>query len=251
MTQYTIMQVPFHTPTREMALETLLGFLESERNHLVVTPNPEAVMLSQRDGAFLQALQQADLVLPDAIGILIAAKWLRIPMPSRVPGCDITFALLEAASLRSSGVTAFILGAAPGVALTAAKNLQAKFPGLHILGTKDGYFDADGEIIILDEIKRLKPDILLVGMGMPRQELWAVKHLHGLPCKITLCIGGSIDIMAGTVKRAPRFMQRVGLEWLYRLITQPTRAKRMLVLPLFLLEIFCKGRPRGDKTYVR
>ena len=251
MNQYTILQVPFHTPTRETALERLLGFLTTEHNHLVVTPNPEAVMLAQHDSAFLLALQQADLVLPDAIGILIAAKWLRIPMPTRVPGCDITLALLEAASARTSGTTAFILGAAPGVAQTAAQNLQASFSGLRILGTRDGYFDADGEIIVLDEIKRLKPDILLVGMGMPRQELWATQFLHSLPCKITLCIGGSIDVMAGTVKRAPRFMQQVGLEWLYRLVTQPSRAKRMLVLPLFLLEIFRKGRPSKNKTYVR
>jgi len=236
-----ILQIPFNTfSNREAALNVLLGFLEADQNHLVVTPNPEAVMIAQRDGGFLHVLQQADLVLPDAIGILMAAKWLKMPMPCRVPGCDAALALLEAIS--TTQYTVYLLGAAPGVAETALRNLEASYPTLRIIGTHDGYFNHEEEILLLEEIKQLKPDVLLVGMSMPRQELWAATHLHNLPCKVTMCLGGSIDIMAGTVKRAPKIMRRLGLEWLYRLVSQPSRARRMLNLPRFVLAVLRSKR---------
>jgi len=227
-----ILQVPFHGLTPETALDTLLGFLQTNQNHMVVTPNPEAVMLAQRNRAFLQILQNADMVLADGIGILIAAKWRKIAIPARVPGCDITIKLLKAAE----GHSCYLLGAAPGVADAARNHLQQQ--GINVIGARDGYFDEAIEKIILAEIQALKPDILLVGMGMPRQEEWAAAYLHTLPCKITLCIGGTIDIMAGNVRRAPKIMRRLGLEWLYRLISDPSRMRRMLDLPRFVWAVF-------------
>ena len=237
--RHSILQVPFNSLTMDETLQVLLDFLKKDSNHLVVTPNPEAVMLAQRDKDFLQVLQKADLVLPDGIGILLAAKWLKLNIPCRVPGCDITMALLESVSDTSHNdankYSCYLLGAAPGIAELARQNLQAK--NIKILGARDGYFDDDMGITILNEIRELKPDILIVGMGMPKQELWALKHLHTLPCKITLCVGGTIDIMAGNVKRAPKIIRRLGFEWLYRFITQPSRAKRMLDLPKFVLKV--------------
>ncbi|MCL2420416.1 MAG: WecB/TagA/CpsF family glycosyltransferase [Defluviitaleaceae bacterium] len=225
--QYTIMQVPFHGLTPQSALEVLLGFLQTEHNHLVVTPNPEGVMLARRNGDFLRILQNANLVLADAIGILLAARWLKLPIPCRVTGCDTTLALLDAAK----GHTCYLLGSAPGIADTAMANLKKQ--GVHVIGARDGYFDDNVEKDILEEIRMLKPDILIVGMGMLRQEAWAAKYLHTLPCKVTMCVGGTIDIIAGNVKRAPKIMQRIGMEWLWRLMTNPSRFRRMLDLPRF------------------
>lgn len=233
-----ILQVPFHGMTQEAALDTLLGLLKTKRNHLVVTPNPEAVMLAQRNNDFLKILQNADIVLPDGIGIIFAARLLKLPIPNRVPGCDITTTLLQAAK----GSTCYLLGSKPGVAETARHKLSEQ--GVTVLGARDGYFDAETEKLILEELKSLKPDILVLGMGMPRQEEWAAAHLHTLPCKITLCVGGSIDILSGNVRRAPKIMRRFGLEWLYRLVTNPQRARRMLDLPRFIWSVFT--RPKGS-----
>ena len=234
-TRHTILQVPFNGLTPESTLDTLMFFLRSNRNHLVVTPNPEAVMLAQRNETFLNVLKEADLVLPDGIGILLAAKWLKIPIPARVPGCDITLSLLKAAKNHSC----YLLGAAPGVADNAMLNLQHQ--GINVLGARDGYFDEKTEKIVLEEIHSLKPDILLVGMGMPQQEEWTMSHLHTLPCKVTLCVGGTIDVLAGNVRRAPKILRRLGLEWLYRLAREPKRARRMLELPRFVVAVFREG----------
>ena len=230
--RYPILNVPFNGLSKEEALQALLELLETDGNHLVVTPNPEACMLAQRDKNFLDILQSANLVFPDGIGILLAAKYLKLPIPTRVTGCDITMSLLNAAKNHSC----FLVGGKPGVAEKARSNLINQ--GINVLGAYSGYFDYKEQILILEEIRRLKPDILLVGMGMPKQEQWAFTHLRSLPCKVTLCVGGSIDIFAGNVKRAPEIMRRIGLEWLYRLISQPSRAKRMLDLPKFVLAVY-------------
>jgi len=226
-----ILNIPFHPLSPAEALQTLLNFLQTSKNHLIVTPNPEMVMLAQRNPAFLKILQNADLILADGIGILIAAKLRKIPLPARVPGCDITLELLQSAK----NATCYLLGAAPGIAEKARQNLLSQ--GINAIGAHDGYFNEETEKTILEEINNLKPDILLIGMGMLRQEEWAAKNLHTLPCKITLCIGGSIDIFAGNVRRAPKLMRRLGLEWLYRLLSNPSRARRMLELPKFIWAI--------------
>ena len=229
-TRAVILNVPFDGHTPKTAINTLLSFLKSSRNHLVVTPNPEAVMLAQRNGNFMRIIQNADLVLADGIGIILAAKFRKLPIPTRVTGVDTTLSLLKAAS--ASGYSCYLLGAAPGVAEKARYNLQQQ--GIIVLGAHNGFFNKDSEKEIIDEINSLKPDILLVGMGMPRQEEWAAGNLHKLPCKITICIGGGIDIFAENIRRAPKILRFFGLEWLYRLITDPSRGRRMLDLPRFV-----------------
>ena len=231
MQRHSILQVPFHALKQNEALDILISFLNTSENHLVVTPNPEAVMLSRRNSEFLYILQNADLVLADGIGILIAAKILKLPISARVPGCDIALALLN----KTKGVSVFLLGAKPGAAKKAAGIFLSE--GINIVGARDGYFDKETEVEIIREIQTIKPDILIVGMGMPRQEVWAKSHFDILPCKITMCLGGSIDIFAGEVIRAPKIMRRFGMEWFYRLVTNPWRAKRMLDLPRFIKEV--------------
>ena len=227
-TRPTILNVPFNGLTKRKALDTLMGFLQSNKNHLVVTPNPEAVMIAQRNANFLRILQSADLVLADGTGIRLVAKFKNLPIPSRVPGCDITEAFLIAAK----GHTCYLLGAAPGVADTARRNLKQQ--GVNVIGARDGYFNTEEEKLVIAEIQELTPDILIIGMGMPRQEEWAATNLHKLPSKVTLCVGGTIDIIAENARRAPKILRRCGLEWLYRLFKNPSRARRMLDIPRFI-----------------
>ena len=250
---HEILDVPFSGLTRQATLETLFGFLASDRNHMVVTPNPEALMIARRNRDFLSILQNADLVLPDGIGIILAAKWRKIPIRNRVTGCDITSDLLSA----TKGRTCYILGSAPGIADAARDKLIRD--GINVVGSHHGYFHStcqdnyptqdnspsqplSEENKILSEIRDLKPDILLIGMGMPRQEEWAAANLHTLPCRITLCIGGTIDILAGKVKRAPKVFRYLGIEWLYRLIIDPSRLRRMLDLPRFVWAVFTEPK---------
>ena len=228
----TILSVPFDPLTSDRALRKLMSYLKTDSNHLIVTPNPEMVMLAQRNKAFMQILQGADMVLADGIGILLAARIRKIPIPTRVPGCDIAMRLLLAGR-----ASVYLLGAAPGVAEAAAHKLQSK--GIQVLGAHHGYFGlkSDTETAVIAEIQKLQPDILLIGMGMPRQEEWAASNLHILPCKITICVGGAIDVFAGHIPRAPLFMRRLGLEWLFRLMREPSRIGRMLELPRFVLAV--------------
>jgi len=227
----TILQVSFNGLRYTEALDALLGFLQSNNNHMIATPNPEMVMLAKRDEGILHILQNADLVLADGIGITLAAKLLKLDIPERVPGCDVAIDLLKS----SKGHSCYLLGAAPGVAEKARENLTKQ--GVNVVGHHDGFFDYEKEKIILEELLTLKPDILILGMGMQRELQWAAKHLCTLPCKVTMCLGGTIDIIAGNVRRAPKIIRKLGLEWLWRLLANPSRAKRMLDLPRFTWEI--------------
>jgi len=185
-------------------------------------------------------LQNAALSLADGIGIIIAARLKRLKLPERVRGFDIAAALLARLSGKNGGKV-YLLGAAPGVAKRAAENIERLYPGVTVIGHHHGFFKDDKQIVA--EINRLSPDIVIIGMGMPRQELWAAKN-RNINARITMCLGGTINVLAGEVKLAPAFMRKIGLEWLYRLISQPSRAKRMLDLPRFIFAvIFTKGMP--------
>ena len=235
----SILGVPFASLTFEAALDVLESYLKEEKNHIVITPNPEGVMLTKRNPAFADAVRQADLRLADGTGIILAARYKKTPLPGRVRGVDVTFALFERLS-KKGAFTAYFLGGKPGVAEAAKKRMEKKFPGLQVVGTQHGFFTGNDEKNMLAEIREKKPDLLLVCTGMPRAELWALKN-KDLPAKITLCVGGTLDIMGGNVKLAPAWLRAIGLEWLYRLLTQPSRAKRMLDIPRFVLAVL-KGK---------
>ncbi|MDR1537667.1 MAG: WecB/TagA/CpsF family glycosyltransferase [Clostridiales bacterium] len=227
----SILGVPVDDVTPNEALDLLMGFLGKDGFHLLVTPNPEMIMLAQKDPQYKEILQSADLVAPDGIGVVLAARMGGRPIRCRVTGCDLIASLLE--RLPETGATAYFLGAAPGVALKAKENMEKKFPGLRILGADDGYFDSEKEREILERIKELKPDLLMIGLSMGKAEKWASAH-KDLPVRIAACIGGTIDVLGDKVKRAPLPFRKLGLEWFYRLLTQPTRARRMLMLPVFM-----------------
>lgn len=193
----------------------------------VITANPEMVMLARQDPEMAGILAAGELVTPDGIGIVLAARILGCPLPQRVTGIDLAQQLFSLGKY-----TVYFLGARPGVAEEAAKRLQVVYPGLQVVGWHDGYFQDDQEVIA--DINRSRPDILLVAMGMGRQEKWFWQHRQSLQVKVGIGVGGCFDVWAGRVKRAPLIFQRLGLEWLYRLLKEPWRYKRMLALPKFL-----------------
>jgi len=231
-----ILGIPFHALSFKQAIDKLENWVDESHNHIVVTPNPEAVMQARRNTDFSEALKSADLRLADGIGILFASKFLKQPLPSRVRGYDITICLFDRLNATGETFTAYFLGAIPGVAEVAKKAMEEKYQFLKVVGYSHGYFSDGEENLILEDINRLAPDILIVCLGMPRQEIWATTH-RNINTRITLCVGGTLDVMAGTVQLAPAFMRRIGLEWLYRLFRQPSRAKRMLDLPRFVMTV--------------
>ena len=214
------------------AYETLRVFLRGGSNRVVVTPNPEGVMRARRDENFKQALLSADLCLPDGIGIVFASRILGRRVPRKLGGCDTTLGFID--SVKDGGVKIFLLGAAKGVAEAAGKKLEADYTGAIVVGARDGFFTEADESGIVGEINSSGAEILIIGMGMPKQELFAAKHSQALQTRITFCLGGTIDVLAGKKKRPPPFMIRVGLEWLGYLIYEPHRIKRMADLPRFI-----------------
>ncbi|MCL1846084.1 MAG: WecB/TagA/CpsF family glycosyltransferase [Defluviitaleaceae bacterium] len=259
-----ILGVPFAQITQGEALDLLENFLEEPRNHIIVTPNPEGVMQARRNPFFFDALRSADLSLADGTGVVLASRCakravrtddtcgmphpskdagaLHAPdmLPERVRGVDTTFALFERLNTKRE-FTAYFLGGKPGVAELAKSNMEARFPALKVTGLHHGYFSPADEPAILAEINALAPEILLVCTGMPRAEIWAAQNRE-INTRLTLCVGGTIDIMAGTVSPAPAFMRKIGMEWLWRLIRQPRRAARMLDIPRFVCAVLFGGR---------
>ena len=226
-----VLGVAFDNVTPEEAADRALALLEEDGPHLVATPNPEIVQRANKDRAFAEILAGADLVVPDGVGVIYAAKILGRPLKSRVPGIDLAAALMG--RVAGTGKRLFLLGAAPGVAEQAAVNLRAAYPGLVVCGTHDGYFEEDGPVI--DAIRRAEADIVFVCLGAPKQEKWIAAHGEAAGARLYLGLGGSLDVFAGKAERAPERFQRLGLEWLYRLLKEPSRIGRMAKLPLFLV----------------
>lgn len=223
-----------HVDMKE-AIQEVLSYLQGDETRMIFTPNPEFIMAAKEDQTFKKVLNEGDLVIPDGIGVVIGAKMLKTPLKERVPGYDLIQHTFE--QIKDKNVDIYFLGAGPGVAEEAAKKMEEKYPGLKIVGYHDGYFKENEESYIVDEINTTGADILYVALGAPKQENFIYKHRDQLNVKVAMGIGGSFDGMAGRVKRAPVIFQKLNLEWFYRLITQPTRAKRMIKLPLFIIEV--------------
>ncbi len=206
----------------------------------ICTVNPEFIMDAQGDPAFAAVLRRADLRVPDGVGVLWAAQRMGVLLRERVTGSDGIYQISEAAA--RAGWRLFLLGAAPGVAARTAQILQARYPGVQVVGHYAGS-PSDAEWpTILARLDAAQPDILLVAYGHPRQDLWIDRHRHELPAAVAMGVGGAFDFVAGVAPRAPRWVQRLGLEWLYRLIRQPWRWRRMAKLPRFVLQVLARTR---------
>lgn len=235
-----IMGVGFDNVTMAEALEAAVRLMEQPGAAYVVTPNAEIVYEAMHDDALRQLLNGAELVLPDGAGVVLASRLLRTPLKEKVAGVDFADRLMGL--LAQCGGSAYLLGSKPGVAELAAQKLLEKHPGLTIAGTADGYFRDEAAVVA--RINEAKPDFLFVCLGAPKQEQFMVRHRQELQVGLMAGLGGSLDSFAGTVKRAPRWMIRLNLEWLYRLIKEPRRFKRMLRLPKFLWAV-CRKRMGG------
>lgn len=227
--------------TLDEAIEAGAALLERERFHYVVTPNPEFILAAKKDEGFRQVLNGADLALPDGIGVVYAARLLGRPLKGRSPGVDFAQGLME--GMARSGRSLFLLGAKPGVAEKAAENLRRAHPGLLIAGTHDGYFREDQPVI--EAIQASGADVVFVCLGAPKQELWMAKNGPATGVRLAVGLGGCLDVFAGNVQRAPEGWQKAGLEWLYRLIKEPSRIGRMAKLPLILVDAL-GARIRGQ-----
>lgn len=226
-----IMGVGFDDLTLDEAAQRAAGMIDEGGFHYVVTPNPELVDRARREEPFRQAINGADLVLPDGIGVVYAARLLGRRLKGRCPGIDFAGKLME--HMARTGLRLYLLGAKPGVAEAAAARLEIRYPGLTICGTHDGYFQEDAPVV--EEIRRAGADVVFVCLGAPKQEYWMVKNGPATGARLMAGLGGSLDVFAGVVERAPESWQRLGLEWLYRLTREPKRIGRMARLPLFLV----------------
>ena len=234
-----ILGIQFDDVTLEEAVETGSALLDESGFHYVVTPNPEFILAAETDLVFKNVLNQADLVLPDGIGVVYSSKILGTPLKGRVPGID--FAEQMLAVLNDRGGRLFLLGAKPGVAEQAGENILERYPGIVLCGTQDGYF-AD-ELAVVRKVADAQPDLLFVCLGAPKQEKFMSRWGVHTGAKLAIGLGGALDVFAGNVERAPEQWQKMGMEWAYRLKKEPQRFGRMARLPLVLT------RAAGERVF--
>ncbi len=235
-----IMGLQFDNITMEEALDAAKALLQGEHAARVVTPNAEIAYEALHDENTRTLLNSAELMLPDGAGVVLASKILKTPLKQKVAGVDFADGLLGV--LETTGQSLYLLGSKPGIGELAAQKMMQKHPRLKIAGIADGYFQDEAPVI--DKINASGADVLFVCLGAPKQEQFMARHQKTLHVKLMAGLGGSLDSFAGTVKRAPKWMIRLNLEWLYRLIKEPKRFKRMLRLPKYLWAVVCK-RIRG------
>lgn len=228
-----VLGVGFDNVTMEEAVEQGLSLIHSGGTHYVVTPNPEIVEVCRENSMAMSAVNGADLVIADGIGVVKGAAMLGTPLKQKVPGIEFAAGLMK--KMAGEGLSLYLLGAKPGVAEEAAKRLSAQYPGLKLAGFHDGYFKEDSSVV--EEIHDSGADVVFVCLGAPKQELWMAKYGAKTGAKLLCGLGGSLDVFAGVVERAPKFWTDHGLEWFYRLCKEPRRIGRMMKLPLFLVHV--------------
>lgn len=217
------------------ALDRAEALVKKDGVSMIFTPNPEIVMCAKEDEELKNILNSADLCTADGIGVVYASKILGKPVPGRVAGFDLVCALLERLSKTGEGV--FLFGAKPGVAEAAKTKMEEKYPGLVISGTHNGYFKPEDEAGIIEEINGSGAKLLLVCLGAPKQEKWIAQNRDRLNANLCMGVGGTLDVFAGTAKRAPEIFIRLNLEWAYRILKQPSRIGRFAALPKFIVEV--------------
>ena len=230
-----ILGVKVDSVTMAQAVAQVEGYMDEKKNVLIATANAEMIMRATHDMELKDILNDAALVVPDGAGTVWAAHHLGYEMPERVAGFDLAQELMRIAPSKKQKV--FFFGSAPGVAEKAKAKAEKLYPGIEIVGTRDGYFKPEDEPAIIEEIKKAQPDLLLAALGVPKQEKWLHAHLQELNVPVAIGVGGTLDVMAGVMKRAPYWMQKAKLEWLFRGLLQPKRAGRLMALPKFVLKV--------------
>ena len=230
-----ILGVKVDAVTMSQAVERVADLIDAGKPSIVATANAEMILRATHDAELKDILNAANLVVPDGAGTVWAARHLGKHMPERVAGFDLVQQLMKIAPVKQWRF--FLFGSAPGIADKAKVKAEQLYPGIKIVDTRNGYFTADDEPEIISQIKSSRPDILLAALGVPKQEKWLAKFRDELNVPVSIGVGGTFDVMAGVVKRAPLWMQRARLEWLFRAMLQPSRAGRLVALPKFVLKV--------------
>ncbi len=236
-----ILSIPIHIISKARTLRLVQQMITEARLHQLATVNPEFVMTAQEDTTFQQVLCAADLCMADGIGLVMASRWLGQPLPERIPGSELVYDLAQLCAIM--GWRLFLLGAAEGVAETAASILQSLHPNLIIAGTHAGSPALAENEAIVQHVNASRADMLFVAYGAPRQDKWIARNREALSTvRVAMGIGGALDFISGKAVRAPRWVQNLGLEWLHRLIKEPWRWRRMLALPRFVIRVIRNER---------
>jgi len=232
MTQIPVLGITYHALTKETVSQALELLRKKPGGKSVVTAGTEHVMMARRNPDLLTIYNDADLVLADGVGVIKASRIIKTPLPERLSGIDVATSMFPVWA--ENGAKLFLLGGKSGMAARAVERLEKKYTGLEIVGAHDGYFTDNEKVLAL--LAHAKPDVLILCLGAPNQERWMMRYKSRVGDCLMMGLGGSIDVWAGEVRRAPRWVIRLSLEWFWRLVLQPWRITRVIKLPgiLFL-----------------
>lgn len=228
-----ILGIPFYNVSQNAFVDELIDAAVNKERRFIVTANPEIVMHAQQDLEFNQVIRQADYIVADGIGVVKAAKSIGKPLKGRVTGYDTMLGLLEKANEMKMRV--YFIGAKPNVIEKLIEHVHLQYRNIEIVGARDGYFIASDSEAIAEDILKSQADFVFLALGFPRQEKWISAYLEKFEAGIFMGVGGSFDVLSGCTKRAPYFWVKFNLEWLYRILSQPSRWKRALAIPRFML----------------
>jgi len=231
--------VPFSKMNMGDTVKYLTKAVEERKPHRIVTGNPIMLMAAAENAEYQRILETADLVVPDGAGVVWAARHVKQPVAERVAGFDLLHELLREGDKR--GWSAFLLGTSQEILEAAHDNLKRQYPGVRFVGMRNGYFKDEEDAEVVAQIQAAKPDLLFVARSVANQEPWIAKYQEQLGVPVMMGVGGSFDVISGKLKRAPAIFRKFGLEWFYRLLQEPKRYKRMLVLPQFALKVVKDG----------
>jgi N-acetylglucosaminyldiphosphoundecaprenol N-acetyl-beta-D-mannosaminyltransferase len=241
-----VLGIPVSCLSMKSTVERLEELITGDQPHLVATADSSGIAIAQSDSDLLEIYRQASLVTCDSNGVVwaIGRKGKKV---ERVSGVDVADELCQLSAEKGYGI--YLLGAEPGVANVAAEGLRLKYPGCHIVGTHDGFFPATDDLVVAEEVASAKPHILFVAMGIPRQEKFIYATMDTIGARVAMGVGGSLDVFSGRAKRAPKIVQRMKLEWLWRLILNPRKWRKAMMLPKFAWYVFTdKSSTRGSRS---
>ncbi|WP_281883087.1 WecB/TagA/CpsF family glycosyltransferase [Paenibacillus sp. YYML68] len=223
-----------------MSMKQTVSYLEhvidsGSKPHQIITANPIMVMAALNDPSYMTMMKKAELIVPDGTGVVWAASYVGNPVAERVAGFDLLHELMRLGEVK--GWRVYMVGASQEIITAAAEKLKEQYPALQLVGHRDGYFGEAQDAEVIEAIREAKPHILLVGRSAATQEPWIAKYKEQLGVPIMMGVGGSFDVLSGKLKRAPVLFQKLRAEWLYRLIQEPWRYKRMLDLPKFAVKV--------------
>ncbi|MBL8049477.1 MAG: WecB/TagA/CpsF family glycosyltransferase [Chthonomonas sp.] len=234
-----ILGTPISTLDMEQTLEQLQKWIREDTPRLVITADATALVIAEEKPRFQEVLHKASLITADSVGVIWAMKRAGVKSPSKVSGVEIVDRLCEISS--RTGIKLYFIGSEPGITDRAAEKMRLKYPGVNIVGTHHGFFPADSDEVVAQEIARTQPDVIFAAMGMPRQEEFILRTMEITRAKIGMGVGGSFDVFSGKTKRAPKLLQALRLEWLWRLMLNPSKISKVKSLPKFVRLILTRS----------